>query len=320
MNESNLGGEALRPVFTVRQERVQLGANCPVRAQIMPVGHNVLPHDHDYYEISIVRHGSAMHRTPAYSQRVKRGTAIVVPLGEVHAFDRLSQFEVINVYYLTEWLLADLRSLWDQDGLVPLFLARSLFHRHELGSMPRIPQFQLTEAEQVACERELAEIQSETARPIPSLVFLKSAFLKFLVMLSRAYVRQAGHDLGFAFRPEVWASMTAVERAIEEALPLSVEALARKAGVSPDHLCRIFKNATGMPPMDYFQKRRAQRAGLLLLNPRQSITEIAYALGYADAAHLSRMFRRWQGMSPREYRAVYGSAPQMESGKNAADC
>jgi len=56
---------------------------------------------------------------------------IVVPPGDVHAFAKVRGLEVTNVYYLAEWLLDELKSLWDQDGLVPLFLARSLFRRKD---------------------------------------------------------------------------------------------------------------------------------------------------------------------------------------------
>ncbi len=47
---------------------------------------------------------------------------------------------------------------------------------------------------------------------------------------------------------------------------------------------------------------RAEMACLLLNQTRQTIGEIAEALGFADSSNFSRTFRRWQGISPREYR------------------
>ncbi|HTL27966.1 MAG TPA: AraC family transcriptional regulator [Tepidisphaeraceae bacterium] len=289
------------PRYTVRQNTVQLAADTPLRTQVLQVPRDVPPHDHDYYEICIVTGGRATHQTEQYDAVAPRGTVIVVPPGEVHAFADVRNFAVINVYYLTEWLLADLRRFWDEEGLVPLFLAHSLF-RLERGS---IPQFDLTREELDLCQGELRDIAAETASGRCSRMYLRAAFVKFLILLSRAFARQSAPDAAFRFRPQVWKALQYVERAVMESEPFSVQALSAELNTSPDHTTRLFKSATGFPPMEYFQQRRVQHAGLLLLNPQTRITEVAYALGYADAAHLSRMFRRYRGISPRQYRSMY---------------
>ncbi|MDJ0945822.1 MAG: helix-turn-helix transcriptional regulator [Kiloniellales bacterium] len=47
---------------------------------------------------------------------------------------------------------------------------------------------------------------------------------------------------------------------------------------------------------------RFEKACCLLEGGDRSIAEIARALGYSDPAHFTRAFRRWAGMTPREYR------------------
>ena len=94
----------------------------------------------------------------------------------------------------------------------------------------------------------------------------------------------------------------------DDQLPAHVTAAAdvlRYAGLSPDHLSRVFLAATGRRPMDYFQRRRAQHATVRILDRARSITDVAYELGYADAAHLSRAFRHFYGVSPRAYRKTF---------------
>jgi AraC-like DNA-binding protein/quercetin dioxygenase-like cupin family protein len=295
----------LRPTFTVRQTEVRLSAACPVRLAPVAVREDVRPHDHDYYEIVLVRGGRARHRTDVGESFIGEGTCIVVPPGAVHAFANVRRLDVMNVYYLSEWLLADVRSLWDQDGLIPLFLAQSLF-RHPAGAP--VVEFNLNVHESEAGARELADVQSETRAATPSTAFLRAAFMKFLIGLSRAYAKQAtaaGRETGFGFRPPVWVALDHVERTLLEGGVFSVSELAGRVGTSPDHLCRVFRAATGRSPSEYFQHRRAQQAGLLLLNPQRSVTDVAYELGYADSAHLSRSFRRLRGMSPRAYRKMY---------------
>jgi AraC family transcriptional regulator len=77
--------------------------------------------------------------------------------------------------------------------------------------------------------------------------------------------------------------------------------------MSPDHFTRVFKEATGWSPSEYFQMRRVHHACNMLLNAETNISEVAYRLGYADAAHLSRVLKRFRGISPREYRKSFVS-------------
>jgi AraC-like DNA-binding protein len=60
-----------------------------------------------------------------------------------------------------------------------------------------------------------------------------------------------------------------------------------------------------MAPSEYFQLRRVQHAGHLLLRSQFSVSEIAFRLGYADGAHLTRFFHKHQKCSPSEFRKRY---------------
>jgi AraC-like DNA-binding protein/mannose-6-phosphate isomerase-like protein (cupin superfamily) len=291
------------PGHTISQAHVQLSASRPVRSQRLLCQREVTPHDHEFYEIAFIQGGSGLHRTAEYVAPMRRGTVLAVPPGVTHAFPRMDNVRVTNIYYLAEWLLTDLRVLWEHDGLVPLFLAASIFRRN---TPLQVPQFELNTRQFAECSRELDDIAQERERSQPSLVYLKAALLKFLIRLSRAYVeQQKSRELGFAFRREIWIALDQIEETIRQSNPLSVDELAGESGLSADHFTRLFKEATGFSPMDYFQRRRIHHACTLLLNPRNSITEVAYTLGFADAAHLSRLFLRYQGLSPRGYRKRY---------------
>jgi AraC-like DNA-binding protein/mannose-6-phosphate isomerase-like protein (cupin superfamily) len=296
-------GTALKPHNTISQSHVLLSAARPVRTQLLLCRHQVAPHDHDYYEITFVHSGRGMHQTSDYELPIGPGSVLAVAPGATHGYPRMENVRLTNIYYLAEWLLTDLRALWEHDGLVPMFLAASLFRRN----VPlQVPQFDLSKSEAAICSRELDDIAEELKKSQPSLVFLKASMLKFLIRLSRAYVeRQKSRELGFAFRREIWSALDRIEETIRQSNSFSVDALAEESGLSADHFTRLFKEATGFSPMDYFQRRRIHHACTLLLNPRNSITEIAYSLGFSDAAHLCRLFQRYQGLSPRGYRKKY---------------
>lgn len=85
----------------------------------------------------------------------------------------------------------------------------------------------------------------------------------------------------------------------------SLGAIAGVVGVTPEHLIRLFKARFGIPPMAYHRRLKMEAATSYLLNSTASIKEIAWRLGYADAAQFSAAFRRFSGATPTHYRRAY---------------
>ena len=83
---------------------------------------------------------------------------------------------------------------------------------------------------------------------------------------------------------------------------MTLRELARQAGLTPYHLCRVFRQATGMAPRDYPIQIRVRRAKTLLL-AGSPVAQAAAEAGFCDQAHLTRRFKRIIGLSPGRYRA-----------------
>jgi AraC-like DNA-binding protein len=78
---------------------------------------------------------------------------------------------------------------------------------------------------------------------------------------------------------------------------ITVDALAREAGLSRVHLTRAFAQQFGVPPHIYLNAVRLERAQTGML-AGQSLAEIAAACGFADQSHFSRRFKGSVGLSP----------------------
>lgn len=100
--------------------------------------------------------------------------------------------------------------------------------------------------------------------------------------------------------------MCRVERDIELGLDarLRVSALAASVGVHPVHLSRVFHRAHGCGVMSYIHRRRVRRAIDLLATSRRPLADIAAALGFADQAHLTRVFHQVLGQPPGAFRRM----------------
>lgn len=84
--------------------------------------------------------------------------------------------------------------------------------------------------------------------------------------------------------------------------PLSLSAVAKAAGASVFHFCKIFHKATGLKFTDYVARVRLEEARTQLLNPNRRISEIAYDVGFQSLTQFNRMFKRVFGESPSAFR------------------
>lgn len=83
---------------------------------------------------------------------------------------------------------------------------------------------------------------------------------------------------------------------------INVSELAKFAGVSREHLTRVFRQNTGQTPLQFITKRKLIDACRLLQSGNSSIKEVSDSLGYHNPAHFTRTFTRVVGKSPREFR------------------
>ncbi|QDS16852.1 AraC family transcriptional regulator [Xanthomonas arboricola] len=89
--------------------------------------------------------------------------------------------------------------------------------------------------------------------------------------------------------------------------PLTLGDLARQAHVSQSHLGFLFRDELGTPFKPMLQQLRIEKAKELLHQQRKlRITEVALKVGFGDLSHFEKSFRRLVGVSPREFRRVYG--------------
>lgn len=73
-------------------------------------------------------------------------------------------------------------------------------------------------------------------------------------------------------------------------------------GLSPQYLCRLFKECLNLRPFEYLARKRVQQAKLLLLEDKLNINEIASEVGYNDCSYFCAVFKRHEMLSPAEFR------------------
>jgi AraC-like DNA-binding protein len=145
----------------------------------------------------------------------------------------------------------------------------------------------------------LGRIEAELREPrLGHELLLRAQLLELIVVLARAE-HTADVDPG-RHRPRLEQTLALIHERFSDSLTLA--ALARHAGMSISRFSCVFREALGTSPLEYVAATRMREARRLLRAPGQSISEVAYAVGFQDSNYFSRAFKQHHGMSPREFR------------------
>lgn len=86
---------------------------------------------------------------------------------------------------------------------------------------------------------------------------------------------------------------------------ISLAEFARKYYCTSAYISKIFKKHTGVNFVDYIKNKRVEKAKDLLVSSPFKSEEIAWRVGYSDVKHFRDVFKKKEGMSPKEYRKKF---------------
>ena len=87
---------------------------------------------------------------------------------------------------------------------------------------------------------------------------------------------------------------------------LTLEEVSREVHVSPYYFSKLFKEQTGENFINYLTLRRIETAKQLLSDGRLNVKSVCTEIGYNDPNYFSRLFKRFEGVTPTEYREQFG--------------
>jgi two-component system response regulator YesN len=83
---------------------------------------------------------------------------------------------------------------------------------------------------------------------------------------------------------------------------ISIFQVASHLGVSQSHLSHLFKEHSGFTVLEFLQDRRIREAMRLLRDPSLNVTEIYRQCGFSNGSYFCKVFRRYTGVTPTEFR------------------
>lgn len=109
---------------------------------------------------------------------------------------------------------------------------------------------------------------------------------------------------GRVARSRLHAAIDLLHSAVDR--PVGLDELGEASRMSRGHFARAFRRAYGRTAGAYHRELRLAAAAQRLASSDEPISRVAYALGFADQAHLTRLFREHLGVTPHAYRRALG--------------
>ena len=252
-------------------------------------------HCHDFIEIVIILKGKGHFIINDEKVLVSEGNVLILNPGTYHRSIPDSP------HTLTECYLAftDVDFVNAPPNFFPFF--------HGQKMLGKLPERVKKEIFQLCCS-----IDRESQSRNPGRYFMLKAYLIQVICLLLRFDRQEEiadqHCLaGYEFKSPnkkyvVQQIMKYMENHYKE--KISLDQIAENMYLSPFYISKLFKSETGDTPINYLISLRMEKAKELLdQNSTLSIQEAAAAVGYEDAYHLSKLFKKYYGLSPLYYKA-----------------
>ncbi|TDO47714.1 AraC family L-rhamnose operon transcriptional activator RhaR [Kribbella sp. VKM Ac-2527] len=255
-------------------------------------------HTHSFFEVAVVVGGQGFHESLAGRQKLVVGDVILLRPGVWHGYEDCRSLEVYNCCFSAELMRRELA--WTrEDPLLGYLLWTGPFSAQRRGIL----------ATHVGGET-FAELLGhldglEQLRDLPVSLHrgdIVGRLSLFLSTLARAVEGGTSGGAGHT-HPAVLDAMRMMEAQPEYQWTLTE--LADELHLVPGYLVRLFKSATGLPPMAYLSRHRVELAADRLLHTDEPINRIGEAVGWPDQNYFARRFKSHYGLSASNYRARF---------------
>lgn len=240
-------------------------------------------HWHEYLEIIYLVHGSFTLKADEKAFGVSGGDIIIFNPFEIHESLELSEE---NEYYVFV-IPPDYIQSWQND---------------------KNYRFNNVISDDVECRKAIkkaAEASENQCRE--QQLLLNSEIFRFLYLAASDYavLSDGNHEIQNKNRYIVDDVKSRIEYCYAE--PINIEMLANAFFISVSHLQHLFKAQTGMTIVDFVNKTRIENSCRLLKNTDLHISVISEKVGIFDYNYFSRLFKKYIGSTPTQYRKKHNN-------------
>lgn len=251
-------------------------------------------HRHDFLEMAYVKNGQGLHTFNGTETIVKKGDYFIVDYGAIHQYKVINgkSFYIVNIMFNPKLIDSTLKNCRSFHNLINHYLIKVnysvleknpntvIYHDNDRKILSLVEQMQ-----EEYDKKELGYIEMIRCHLIEIILLtMKTISRKDLVV---------NDDISQYI-------MDYVDKNYMN--PITLSELSARLDYSLSHISRKFKSDTGMTFMQYLQKKRVEQSGRLIANTNKKFGEIAELTGYQDIKFFYQIFKKYWGMTPKEFR------------------
>jgi AraC family transcriptional regulator, L-rhamnose operon transcriptional activator RhaR len=292
-----------RPRSRPRLYRKELFAaqQIPIRVSQHCLTEGFRAHNHDFMEIALIGGGRGVHHTVHGEQPLRVGDVFIIRPNAWHAFHECRNLLVSNFCFGLDLLERELRWVHDDPLLYYLLWSGPLAHERR-----GIVGLHLPAISRKVCQQQFAALARLQEEASPD---TRAEQIGALLLVLGQLARDMGHEHRAASKrvPPMHHAVLHGIKLLQQnhAHPWALTELATCLAIDSSYLVRLFKAQTGLSPLAYLARHRAERAAMLLLQTDRPIAQIGQEVGWEDPNHFARRFKSFFGVSATTYRARF---------------
>ena len=265
-----------------------------VAYHIMSPQNNEEIHEHDFTELVLITGGSGTHFNEHSSYNISTRDLFVIPLGQKHGYKNTRNLSLINIMFKEDFISLSKSDIVNLPGYQSLFIIEPGMKSGEGQSHLKLGKDKWLDI-QKSVDLLRHEIDSEEGGHA---LYVDTLLTQIIIQASRAYPG-VGH-----FIDDESFRLAELFSFIEQNLhhPLNTPELADIAGISLSTLQRKIRSVTGESLTSMINRLRIERSKTLLHDTDLSVTQVALRVGFEDGNYFSKVFRKFLGTSPRQWR------------------
>lgn len=259
-------------------------------------------HYHDYWEFFLICNGSITHKTPEGSQRLQQNDGYLMHPENAHCFfSKSKDYQHLNIA-ITDNLFRQLTNL----------INSKLYEHIQEAKYPIKIVF--SDKQRIRFLNDIKTIQLNNNKDID---FMRSVIIfMFTDLLKDIFINLEYLECKVNYYPDWLNDLFKILQNTEN-ISVKISDVCRLTNFSRTYLAQQFKKYTGETLQDYMIKQKIAYAAGLLQTTDKLIINISSEVGYDSLSHFNRIFKRFYGLTPSEYRKKTKKEPLNPSSEGA---
>lgn len=248
-------------------------------------------HHHNVFEIYYLLEGRRNYFIQNRTYAVMKGDIVLINVQDIHRTmdSNNTPHERILIYFNKDFISSIINDEKDI-ALLDCFMGKNKVIR-------------LNVSEQAFVETLLFRMLDENEKkPEGYLTYQRVLLTELLLFINRHIKRYDKQSIGTNSLLQKKMSEVAIYLTENYRSRISLKQVAERFFITPCHLSRSFKKATGFSFIEYVNSIRVKEAQKLLKKTNSSVMRIAELTGFDSQTHFGRVFKNLTGMSPLQYR------------------